>query len=215
MAFVLYILLTMEEQKHLLNEMLETSKNLVWYSPSQVEIGQHLTDKDGVYGDRPWPVSPETGEFLYNFILEKNIKSVVELGTGIGYSGVWMGLALKKIGGKIFTIEKPAYKCKLAKDYFKRAEINIKIFEEEIETALPKIVGEIKNVDLLFFDANRSKFIQYLEMLSSVITKKTYLIVDNTTDMKERLETFKQHLFNSGWKIKELETGDGLWICTK
>lgn len=202
-------------QKTLLDEILTTSKSLVWYSPSQIEAGQHLSDKDGVYGDRPWPISPETGEFLYNFILVNNIKSVVELGTGIGYSGVWMGLALKKTGGKLFTIEKRDYKFKIAKDYFKEADIEVKVFEEEIETALPKIINEVKTIDLLFFDANRSKFVQYLETLIPAISSKTFLIVDNTIDMKERLENFKEYLINNNWKIEELTKGDGLWICGK
>ncbi len=203
------------EGKEILEELEKLSKTLVWYSASQIEIGQHLTDKDGVYGDRPWPVSPETGEFLHDFILKNNIKNVIELGTGIGYSGVWMGLALKKTQGKLRTIEKRKYKSDIAKDYFKKANINVEVFEEEIETAIPKIADEVKQVDLLFFDANRANFIQYLEALYSAISDKTFLIVDNTTDMKERLETFKVYLVKNGWEVEELTTGDGLWICTK
>lgn len=203
------------EGKEILEELEKLSKTLVWYSPSQIEIGQHLSDPEGIYGDRPWPVSPETGEFLYNFIIQNKIKNVIELGTGIGYSGVWMGLALKQVGGKLFTIEKRDYKSKIAKVYFEKANINYKIFEEEIETALPKLAKEVERLDLLFFDANRAKFIEYLETLLPIISTKTFLIVDNTTDMKERLQNFKEYLINNGWKIEVLATGDGLWICRK
>lgn len=203
------------EGKEILEELEKLSKTLVWYSPSQIEIGQHLSDPEGIYGDRPWPISPETGEFLYNFIIKNKIKNVIELGTGIGYSGVWMGLALKQVGGKLFTIEKRDYKSKIAKVYFEKANINYKIFEEEIETALPKLAKEVERLDLLFFDANRAKFIEYLETLLPIISTKTFLIVDNTTDMKERLQNFKEYLINNGWKIEVLATGDGLWICRK
>lgn len=203
------------EGKEILEELEKLSKTLVWYSPSQIEIGQHLSDPEGIYGDRPWPISPETGEFLYNFIIQNKIKNVIELGTGIGYSGVWMGLALKQVGGKLFTIEKRDYKSKIAKVYFEKANINYKIFEEEIETALPKLAKEVERLDLLFFDANRAKFIEYLETLLPIISTKTFLIVDNTTDMKERLQNFKEYLINNGWKIEVLATGDSLWICRK
>lgn len=203
------------EGKEILEELEKLSKTLVWYSPSQIEIGQHLSDPEGIYGDRPWPISPETGEFLYNFIIQNKIKNVIERGTGIGYSGVWMGLALKQVGGKLFTIEKRDYKSKIAKVYFEKANINYKIFEEEIETALPKLAKEVERLDLLFFDANRAKFIEYLETLLPIISTKTFLIVDNTTDMKERLQNFKEYLINNGWKIEVLATGDGLWICRK
>lgn len=204
------------KQLSLLTELETLSKTLVWYSPSQIEIGQHLNDP-GTYGDRPWSISPETGKFLYDFILKNKIKSIVELGTGIGYSGIWMGLALREMDGKLFTIEKRGEKVKIAKTYFEKANVQeiITIYNEEIITAIPKIIQDASTVDLLFFDANRSKFSEYLEALFPIINQKTYLIVDNTIDMKERLETFKQVLENSSWKIEEHMIGDGLWICQK
>ena len=43
-----------------------------------------------------WNISRVTGEFLYNLILSANCKNVVEVGTSNGYSGLWLGKALKK-----------------------------------------------------------------------------------------------------------------------
>lgn len=43
-----------------------------------------------------WNISRLTAEFLYNLIVDSKAKSVVEVGTSNGYSGIWIGKALKK-----------------------------------------------------------------------------------------------------------------------
>ena len=51
-----------------------------------------------------WNISRVTAEFMYNFIVDGGFKSVLEVGTSNGYSGIWLGKALKKTGGKLTTI---------------------------------------------------------------------------------------------------------------
>lgn len=43
-----------------------------------------------------WNISRLTAEFMYNFIKSSGFKSVVEVGTSNGYSGIWLGKAVKK-----------------------------------------------------------------------------------------------------------------------
>ena len=52
-----------------------------------------------------WNISRTTAEFLYNLIVDSKSQRVVEVGTSNGYSGIWLGKALKKTGGKLTTIE--------------------------------------------------------------------------------------------------------------
>ena len=42
-----------------------------------------------------WNISRPTAEFLYNLIVDSKAKSVVEVGTSNGYSGIWIGKAWK------------------------------------------------------------------------------------------------------------------------
>ncbi|MEI8062298.1 MAG: class I SAM-dependent methyltransferase [bacterium] len=210
-----------ESEKVILEELENLAKTLVWYSPSQIEIGQHLSD-DGSYGDRPWSVSKETGKFLYDFIIKNKLSTVVELGTSIGYSGTWIGLALKKLntsGSKLYTVDKKEMKTEIAQKFFIKAGIKdyIESYNDDISTALPKIISSFQSggADLIFFDANRSKYTEYLETLSPIISHQTILLVDNAIDMRERLESFHQTLLKGGWKIETLTIGDGLWLCKK
>ena len=52
-----------------------------------------------------WNISRVTAEFLYTLICDKKAKSVLEVGTSNGYSGIWLGKAVKKTGGHLTTIE--------------------------------------------------------------------------------------------------------------
>jgi len=52
-----------------------------------------------------WNVPPQDGRFLYDLILARGYKRGLEIGTSNGYSGLWLGLALRKNGGKLITIE--------------------------------------------------------------------------------------------------------------
>lgn len=44
-----------------------------------------------------WNISRTTAEFMYNLIVDGNIQSVIEVGTSNGYSGIWLGKALKNL----------------------------------------------------------------------------------------------------------------------
>ena len=52
-----------------------------------------------------WNISRITGEFLYSLIIANKTKSAIEVGTSNGYSGIWIGKALKRTGGVLRTIE--------------------------------------------------------------------------------------------------------------
>ena len=43
-----------------------------------------------------WNISRVTAEFLYTLICDKKAKNVLEVGTSNGYSGIWLGKAVKK-----------------------------------------------------------------------------------------------------------------------
>ncbi len=228
----------------LLQELESLSKGLVWYTPLQIERGDDVADVDGKKGERPWIISRETGEFLYNFVIQNKIQKILELGTSVGYSGLWMGLALQYLqkypqksepsemsSVGLTTIDHSLVKLPIARDFFKKAGLEniVQIHQGEIASVLPEIVNSTSSInyttgrdgkndkkfDLLFFDADRSNYAKYLEILMPVIDENTYLIVDNAIDMKKRLKTFVEKLKNEGWEVKTEKIGDGLLICRK
>ena len=70
-----------------------------------------------------WNVARVTGEFLNLLIRTAKSKNVLELGTSNGYSGIWIGKALKETGGKLTTIEFYEKRIKPARDNFEKCGV--------------------------------------------------------------------------------------------
>ena len=66
-----------------------------------------------------WNISRVTAEFLYTLIRDKKAKNVLEIGTSNGYSGIWLGKAVKENGGHLTTIEFYDKRLDIAKENFK------------------------------------------------------------------------------------------------
>ena len=71
-----------------------------------------------------WNISRPTAEFLYNLIVDSKAQSVIEVGTSNGYSGIWIGKALKKTGGKLTTIEFYDKRLDIAKENFEKCGVS-------------------------------------------------------------------------------------------
>lgn len=108
---------------------------------------------------------PEKDGRLLRLLTETvGAKHVVEIGTSNGYSGIWFCLALRKTGGKLTTYEIDADRAALARENFKRAGVAkyITLIEGDAHEEVKKLEGSI---DILFLDADKKGYIDYLEKL--------------------------------------------------
>src|SRR5438477_10800326 len=70
--------------------------------------------------DDAWQVPRAEGNLLYHIALSMNAKTIVEIGTSYGFSGLHWGMALKQTGGKLHTIDKEPMKFESSKQTFAR-----------------------------------------------------------------------------------------------
>jgi caffeoyl-CoA O-methyltransferase len=91
-------------------------------------------------------------------------KHVVEVGTSTGYSGIWIGLALKETGGKLTTYEIDAKRAATARENFADAGMKdiITLVEGDAHEEVKKLTGTI---DMIFLDADKEGYIDYLNKL--------------------------------------------------
>ena len=76
----------------------------VWGAQSVARLsdGEIRAILDGIHGKRGMMNVPRVdGEFLHDFIVERGYRRGLEIGTSNGYSAIWMGMALRKTGGKL------------------------------------------------------------------------------------------------------------------
>lgn len=121
------------------------------------------------------PIMMEDGiEFLTNYIKEKNIKNILEIGTAIGYSAIMMALINKNI--KVTTIERDETRYQEAikniKNFNLEDRINV-IFSDAFEVELTE------EFDLIFIDAAKAQSIKFFEKFELNLKQNGSIITDN------------------------------------
>ena len=121
------------------------------------------------------PIMQKDGiEFLTEYIKENNIKSILEIGSAIGYSAIKMALVDNDI--KVTTIERDKERYDIAVDNINKFNLNDRIsiiLGDALET---NIVGEY---DLIFIDAAKSKYIKFFEKYELNLKKDGVIVTDN------------------------------------
>ena len=113
-------------------------------------------------------VPEEDGRLLRLLAETVGAKQVVEIGTSNGYSGIWFCLALRKTGGKLITHEIDAERASLARQNFKRAGVDqiVTLVEGDAHEEVTKLKDPI---DVLFLDADKEGYIDYLNKLLPLV----------------------------------------------
>lgn len=123
-------------------------------------------------------VPPEDGRLLRLLAETMNAKNIVEIGTSTGYSGIWMGMALQKTGGKLTTYEIDAGRAATARANFKRA--GMADIVTLVEGDAHEEVKSLKEpIDILFLDADKEGYVDYLNKLLPLIRPGGLIIGHN------------------------------------
>jgi len=129
-------------------------------------------------GPRYANVSEADGRLLRLLAETSGAKLVVEIGTSTGESGTWFALALRKTGGKLITHEIDPGRAAIAAENFKKAGVDdlITIVLGNAHEKVKDIEGPI---DILFLDADKSGYLDYLDKLVPKIRPGGLIIAHN------------------------------------
>lgn len=123
-------------------------------------------------------VPVEDGRLLRLLAEAIDAKHVVEIGTSNGYSGLWLCLALQTTGGKLTTYEIDRRRAALARENFQRAGVDrlVTVVEGDAHTQVTTLQEPI---DLLFLDADKEGYIDYLEKLLPLVRPGGLVVAHN------------------------------------
>ncbi len=138
-----------------------------------------------------WNISRTTAEFMYNLIIDGGFKSAIEVGTSNGYSGIWLGKALKKNGGHLITIEFYDKRIVLAKENFKKCGVEdvIEIKQGDAATVLEYLPKDYK-ADFAFVDACKKQYIDFFHLIDPHLEVGGYIACDNVISHSSKVENF-------------------------
>jgi predicted O-methyltransferase YrrM len=118
----------------------------------------------------------ETGRFLA--VLCRALDPVVlEVGTAIGYSTLHMAEQLE--GGGVVTLEIDPDRARQAREFWARAGVadRIELVEGDARETLDGLQGPF---DMLFVDAAKDQYRDYIEAAEPMLSERAILVVDNT-----------------------------------
>lgn len=185
---------------------------------------EELAERDGV------PIVHwETGRMLAALAGSLDAR-VLEVGTAIGYSALHMAEALDR--GSIVTLERDPQRIAQAADFLARAGVadRVEIVEGDARETIPAVEGPF---DLLFLDATKGEYREYLELAEPKLSGRALLVVDNllmsgeialddggsTEWPRETLEAGRAFnralLAGDRWLGGVLPVGDGVGLATR
>lgn len=167
----------------------------------------------------------ESLNYLISFIKQHDIKSVLEVGTAIGYSTI----LIKEVVNNITSIERDE----------ERYNIAVKNVELSNLNNITLIKGDALDItitdkfDLIFIDAAKGKNKEFLDKFKSNLNENGYIIIDNMdfhglvgksmTIKKRRLRSLVKKIENfikymeeqTEFKVTKIDKGDGLYLLER
>ena len=163
-------------------------------------------------------VPEEDGRMLRLLAEATCAKHVVEIGTGNGYSGIWLCLALWNTGGKLITYEIDAHRASLARENFERASVDrlVTLVEGDAHEEVTKLKEQF---DIVFIDADKEGYIDYLNKLLPLV-RPGGLILAHNVNMRGGRQSGAQDYVQAVTTNPELETvfyeqGGGISVTLK
>ena len=204
-----------QNEKTILSELAQQATTMVWWKPEQRARGEDIVN-DPKKGERPWIIPEATGAFLYDTIINNRSRSVLELGTSIGYSGLWIAFALRHTQGHLHTIERSENKIAVAREVFKNAHVDelITLHEGMIMRILAELPDDL-TFDGVFLDADRGHYHEYFPIIEQHLAPGAWVIADNAGNMSKRMSPFFELLTKLGWEYEILDIDNGVLLARK
>ena len=129
----------------------------------------------------PHNVSPNEGKLLLLLARLQGARTILEIGTLGGYSTIWLAQALST-GGRLITLEADPKYAEVARSNIARAGL-----ADVVELRRGRAVDTLRQVaaegrgpfDLIFIDADKSSYPDYLAWALKLSRRGSLIIVDN------------------------------------
>ncbi len=185
--------------------------------------------KEKALEDKVPIIMDDTLSVIDNILKENNVKSILEIGTAVGYSAICFTEYLQA-DGFIDTIERDEMRVIEARENIKKAEVEDKIniyFGDAVEI-LPTIN---KKYNVIFIDAAKGKYPFFLKEALRMLDDKGIIFADNVlykgyvmsdynkhkqrTAVRNLREFIAEIQENDELDVEILDVGDGLAIAKK
>lgn len=122
-------------------------------------------------------IDAEVGALLRVLVAAIGATRVLEIGTAVGYSGIWIATALPA-SGQLLTMEVDPARVKTARTNFERAGVGarVHVMTGDASLLVNKVAGPF---DLIFQDGAKRHYVPMLDRLIGLLRPGGLLVTDN------------------------------------
>jgi predicted O-methyltransferase YrrM len=146
-------------------------------------------------GHEEMSVPCRDGRFLYDFILEKQYRRGLEIGTFTGYSTLWMGAAFSITGGRLVTLEIDRAAGEVARGVLRQAGLE-RVVDSRIADAFAEIPRLEGTFDLVFIDADKPDYLRFLRLVRDRISLGGAIVAHNVANQAAEMRDFLEAIRN-------------------
>jgi predicted O-methyltransferase YrrM len=160
-------------------------------------------------------VGRQKGQILVQTIRRMKPKRVLEVGTLIAYSAILMG---RELGSEahLITIEIHADEAKVARENLRKARVpaKTKVMVGDARDIIPRLKGKF---DMVFIDANKSEYLEYLRLVEDRLHEGSVIVADNAGIFADEMRDYLDYVRSSGkYSSEYISVGDdGLEVSAK
>lgn len=160
-------------------------------------------------------LDPDAAKFVSMVAVSKQAKVIYEVGTGVGYSTLWLVYAASATGGKVVT-------CEIDPDKAAQARTNIE--QAGMANYVEIVVGDAREalrhrdepVDLLFIDADFGQYETYFDVVYKQMGLGSTIIADDVVESNDDLADYTTYVQNHpNLESVTLPVGNGLEFTVK
>ena len=123
-------------------------------------------------------IRDESAKFLYDFVRRNKIKTVLEIGTAIGYSG---NIILSAGAERLVTVDINEKSLNVAMFAFEKTGYidRVNVIKEDAMRVIVELVERGERFDMIFLDGPKGQYINYLPYLTKLIGREGVIFADN------------------------------------
>ena len=156
-------------------------------------------------------ISPETGEFLHFLVQALKAQRILEIGTCLGYSTLWLS---KDFKGTVTTLEKNCLSFEEAQKHFKK--IGVSTISPLLGDAKTLISTLTTPFDFIFIDAIKKEYVTYIQLLekNKLLQKRCLIVADNITSHADLVQDYVTHM-EKNYQSVLVPVGSGLLLSVQ
>lgn len=161
-------------------------------------------------------ISEENAEYLKGILKEKQVKSLLEIGTANGYSTLQFASELEKWWGKITTIEFSQISYEAAQENFSEAQV---------EDTITQFFGDARDIvpfleetyDFVFIDGLKKRSKDFLLLVWEKVSTGGIIVIDDVIKFRFKMEDLYEYVEKEklDYKVLQIDEDDGIMIITK